>query len=212
MPGGPEVRTPPEDARVEVVRKETPFQDYFQVDRYHLRHRKFDGGWTEVMTRECFERGHAAAVLPYDAPNDAVVLIEQFRVGAYAAALEPWLLESVAGIIGPGETAEEVVRREALEEANCTISDLVHIGTILLTPGGSSETLALFCGRTDSAGLGGAQGLGLDEEHEDIRVHVVPADDAFAMIRTGKIYNANAMLPLQWLALNRADLRKRWAP
>ena len=44
-------------------------------------------------------RGHAAAVLPYDPERDAVVLIEQFRPGAYAAGVDPWLIEVVAGII-----------------------------------------------------------------------------------------------------------------
>src|SRR3546814_18574745 len=51
------------------------------------------------MAREIFERGHAAAVLLYDPARDAVVLIEQFRPGAYAAGVNPWLVEVVAGII-----------------------------------------------------------------------------------------------------------------
>ena len=103
------------DDRIEVIEKTTPFQGYFRIDRYRLRHRKFDGGWTDEMSREIFERGHAAAVLLYDPERDRVVLIEQFRPGAYAAGMEPWLIEVVAGIIDPGETPEDVVRREAVE-------------------------------------------------------------------------------------------------
>src|SRR3546814_17727875 len=75
-------RTPKPDPRVDILEKTTPFKGYFQVDRYRLRHRKFDGGWTDEMAREIFERGHAAAVLLYDPARDAVVLIEQFRPGA----------------------------------------------------------------------------------------------------------------------------------
>src|SRR3546814_6575310 len=56
-------RTPKPDPRVDILEKTTPFKGYFQVDRYRLRHRKFDGGWTDEMAREIFERGHAAAVL-----------------------------------------------------------------------------------------------------------------------------------------------------
>ena len=196
------------DERVEIREKTTPFEGYFQVDRYRLRHAKFEGGWTAEQQREVFERGHAAAVLPYDPVRDCVVLIEQFRIGAYAAGLEPWLIEVVAGIIGAGEAPEEVVRREAIEEAGCTIEALEPIGTLLMTPGASSETLALYCGRADSRGLGGVHGL--DHEGEDIRVLVTPAEEALAMLTSGRIVNAQAMLALQWLALNRERLRARW--
>lgn len=41
------------------------------------------------MKRELLERGHAAAVLPYDARRDRIVLIEQFRVGALEAERGP---------------------------------------------------------------------------------------------------------------------------
>ena len=199
---------PRPDPRVEVREKTTPFKGYFQVDRYRLRHRKFDGGWTDEMTREIFERGHAAAVLLFDPERDAVVLIEQFRPGAYAAGVDPWLIEIVAGIIEAGETPEGVVRREAVEEAGCTVSDLHPIGTFLATPGGSSETVALFCGRTDSRGAGGVHGL--DHEQEDIRVLVLSRREALDRLAAGGVTNMPAVVALQWLALNYTELRRIW--
>ena len=201
-------REPRPDERVEVLEKSTPFKGYFQVDTYRLRHRKFKGGWTRALTLELFERGHAAAVLLYDPERDAVVLIEQFRVGAYAAGREPWLIEIVAGIIEDGEDAAQVVRREAVEEAGCEILDLVPIGTVLPTPGGSSETLAFYCGRVDSRGAGGIHGL--DHEGEDIRVLVLPAAKALSRVMAAECSNANAVIALQWLALNKDELRRRW--
>ncbi len=194
---------------VEIIAKTTPFQGYFRIDRYSLRHRRFDGGWSRPVTREVFERGHAAAVLPYDPARDTVALIEQFRIGALAAGLPPWQIETVAGIIEPGEAAEEVVRREAVEEAGCTLGELVPITRYLVSPGGTSETCALFCGRVDSAGLGGLHGVG--SEDEDIRVSVMPADEAIAMIADGRVANAVTIIALQWLSLNRDGLRRRWA-
>ncbi|MDH3910905.1 MAG: NUDIX domain-containing protein [Rhodospirillales bacterium] len=196
------------DDRVEIIDKQTPFRGYFQIDAYRLRHRTFDGGWTREMSREVFERGHAAAVLLYDPDRDAVVLVEQFRTGAHAAGLEPWLIETVAGIIEPGEEAAEVVRREALEEAGCNVGDLEPIGTFILSPGGSSETMMLFCGRVDSAGAGGVHGL--DHEDEDIRALVLPTDEALELLRVGRIVNATTALALQWLALNRERQRAAW--
>ena len=196
--------------RVEVLKKQTPYKGYFQMDVYNLRHCKFDGGWTAPMSRELFERGHAAAVLPYDPDRDCVVLIEQFRIGAYAADVEPWLIEVVAGIIDGGEDPLDVVRREAWEEAGCEVLDLVPIGKFLMTPGASSETLDMYCGRVDSDGAGGLHGLA--HEGEDIRSFVVPTDEALPMVMAGHCPNANTVIALQWLLLNRAELRRRWNP
>ncbi len=199
---------PARDDRIEVIEKTTPFQGYFRIDRYRLRHRKFDGGWTDVMSREIFERGHAAAVLLYDPARDRVVLIEQFRPGAYAAGMAPWLIEVVAGIIEPGETPEDVVRREAVEEAGCTVSDLHLIGRYLASPGGSSESLTLYCGRIDSAGAGGIHGL--DHEHEDIRVLPLDRQAALERLVAGEISNLFTVAALQWLALNHTEIMSIW--
>src|SRR5690606_32742888 len=89
----------------EILEKIVCFQGFFRMERYRLRHRKFSGEWSRPMTRELFERGHAAAVLPYDPQTDQVMLIEQFRAGALSAPGGPWLLEIVAGMIEADETA-----------------------------------------------------------------------------------------------------------
>ena len=196
------------DPRIELIERTTPFQGYFRVERYRLRHRRFDGGWTEVMSREVFERGHAASILPYDPRADAVVLVEQFRAGALAAGMEPWLVEAVAGIIEAGEAPEAVVRREAREEAGCEITALEPIGRVLLSPGGCSETLTMYLGRVDSSGVGGVHGLA--HEHEDIRAFVVPAKEALARLARAEYLNAPLVMSLQWLALNRERMRREW--
>jgi ADP-ribose pyrophosphatase len=200
---------PHSERDVEMLERTTPYSGYFRIEAYRLRHRRFGGGWTDVMKRELFERGHAAVVLPYDPARDRVVLIEQFRIGAYAAGLGPWLIEAVAGIVEPGETPEAVVRREALEEAGCRITALETIGRVMASPGGSSEVLYLYCGRVDSESVGGVHGL--EHEHEDIRAFALPLDEALARLARDEILNANAVMTLQWLALNRARLQQAWA-
>jgi ADP-ribose pyrophosphatase len=196
------------DKDIVLVRRETPFRGYFRIDRYTVRHRLFAGGTTGDVVREVFERGHAAAVLPYDPVRDAVVLIEQFRIGAYAAGRDPWLVEIVAGIIETGETPEAVARREAVEEAGLAVTELLPICDIFVSPGGTTETLTLLCGRCDATGAGGIHGV--DDEDEDIRVFVQPFSDALDAVRTGAIRSAPAVIALQWLALNRDDVRARW--
>ena len=95
-----------DEETVELVRHEVAFQGYFKVGRYFFRHSLHQGGMSDVISREVFERGQAGAVLPYDPRRDEVVLIRQFRAGAYVAGRHPWIWEIVAGIIEEGETAE----------------------------------------------------------------------------------------------------------
>ncbi|MDR3435715.1 MAG: NUDIX domain-containing protein [Telmatospirillum sp.] len=199
----------PIDKKFEILEKTTAFQGYFRIDRYTLRHVRYNGGWTAPMTREIFERGHAAAVLLYDPVRDEVGLIEQFRPGAYAAGWKnPWLVEVVAGIIDDDASGEAVAIREAEEEAGVVIADLVPICTYLVTPGGSSESIQLFCARVDASRLAGVHGL--EEEGEDIRVFSVSADEAIGWIADGRVANSCAIIALQWLALNRQQLKTRW--
>lgn len=200
--------SPPPDEKAELVDHVVAFQGYFKVGRYTFRHSLHQGGRSPLVVREVFERGHAAAVLPYDPVRDEVVLIRQFRAGSYVAGLHPWGWETVAGIIEEGETPEAVVRRESVEEAGLAIGDLIPIHNVIASPGAMSETCVLFLGRVDAADAGGV--FGLESEGEDILVKVVPFAEARAMLDRGDIDNATAVIALQWLALHRADVRARW--
>jgi ADP-ribose pyrophosphatase len=140
--------------------------------------------------------------------RDQVVFIEQFRIGALEAPGGPWLLEIVAGVIDAAETPEEVIRREAIEESGCTIEAIVPICEYLVSPGGTSERLTVFCGKVDASGVGGTHGLA--DEGEDTRVVVLGFAEAVAHLQAGKINAAAPIIALQWLMLNRAQLRRHW--
>ena len=192
----------------EILERRRVYDGHFKVDQFRLRHRLFDGGWSGEVTRELFERGHVAAVLPYDPVRDEVILIEQFRVGALEAPGGPWLLEIVAGVIDEGESPADVARRESLEEAGREILALEPICDYLSSPGGCSERVSLFCGRVDTAGAGGI--FGLVDEHEDIRARVLSFADALAEFARQSVSVASLMIAMQWLALNRERLRAAW--
>ncbi|WP_432471844.1 NUDIX domain-containing protein [Amphritea sp. HPY] len=196
---------------MEVVEQERVFDGFFKINRMKIRHALFQGGDIEIV-REQFQRDDAVCVLLFDPVKDVVVLIEQFRVGAIAKGRDtvgsPWLLELVAGIVEPGETAEDVARRESVEEAGAQISDIVPINRYLPSAGGSDEYIDLLCARVDSSGLGGVHGL--PEEGEDILVHLIPLAKAFALVASGKIDNAATIIALQWLQLNKTELLSRW--
>ncbi|HAS6321363.1 ADP-ribose diphosphatase [Vibrio vulnificus] len=195
----------PED--VEVLSKEPLFQGFFKMIKYRFRHKLFAGGWSNVIEREMFERGHAAAMLPYDPIRDQVVLIEQIRVGALEHK-QPWQLEIVAGMIDRDESAEAVVRRESIEEAGLEVGQIESVVSYYPSAGGCSEKLDVFIGEVDASKAHGIHGL--DYEDEDIRVHVMTREQAYDLVKQGKIENGASIIALQWLELNHLQLKSQW--
>lgn len=192
----------------ELIARESCFKGFFKIDRLELRHKLFAGGWSNVMQREIFIRADATCVLPYDPVEGTVVLVEQFRAPVLGQNQSPWLIELVAGMNEVGELPEDVAVREAKEEADLTLLELEPIMEYLASPGGSTEKVYLYCARVDSRDVAGIHGL--EEENEDIKVHVVSVEAALSMLDSGQINNAAAIISLQWLVLNKEKLDAKW--
>jgi ADP-ribose pyrophosphatase len=190
----------------EILDMQVRHEGFFRMEHYRLRHELFGGGNVDIE-RELFVRDDTVAVLPYDPAQDAVVLIEQFRVGAIGRERGPWLREIAAGIIEQGETPEDVARRETREETRCEVAELMPITRYFVSPGGTSERMTLFCALVDAAEAGERAGV---DGQEDIRIEVVRADEAFDMMEQGLIDSAPPIIALQWLRLNRDRVRERW--
>ncbi|MDZ7853676.1 MAG: NUDIX domain-containing protein [Halomonas sp.] len=194
-------------ADVDLAERRCLHQGFFRLEELHLRHRLFEGGWSGRVVREVHHRHDAVGVLLYDVERDNVVLIEQFRPGALDDPDSPWKVEVVAGLVKAGESVAEVARRETLEEAGCEVGELIELHTYYPSPGACDERVTLFCGLVDSRGLGGVHGL--DEEHEDIRVHVLPFTRAWELLQAGRLDNAMSLIGFYWLVGERASLRAR---
>ncbi|MDF0534087.1 ADP-ribose diphosphatase [Shewanella yunxiaonensis] len=192
---------------IEILGKRTLYSGFFSMEEYRFRHRLFAGGWSGEVRREIFERGHAVVVLPYDPVLDQVVLIEQLRFPAVMTSDSPWLLELVAGMIDSDETPEQVARRELMEESGLTARSLHAISSYLSSPGGSTERFYFYWAAVDASVAGGIHGLAA--EHEDIRVVVLPRQQAYEMTTDGRIDNVSTALGLQWLQLNYQQLMAR---
>jgi ADP-ribose pyrophosphatase len=154
-----------------------------------------------------FVRGDAAAMLPYDPITDHVVLIEQIRVGALEHP-NPWQIEIVAGIVDKQESIEELVCREAVEEAGVDVKQLVPITRYYPSSGGCNERISVFVGHVDATQASGVHGL--ESEGEDIRVSVVSRERAYQMVESGEIENGASIIALQWLQLNYQKLKQQW--
>ena len=121
-------------------------------------------------------------------------------------------IEIVAGIIEEGELPEDVARRESREEAGAAIGALLPIYRYMVSPGGASESVQVYCGRVDSKDLGGIHGL--PEENEDIRVEINPDNEEKRFVGVGRYlrhvgYRRGGGRRAR-LALNRARLREIW--
>jgi ADP-ribose pyrophosphatase len=195
---------------VEVQACERMYDGFGKLDRYRLRHKRFDGSMTPEVSRELFQSGDAVVLLPYDPVRDEIVLIEQMRVSALSAGEAPWIVETIAGRIGEGESDEDVARREALEEAGLTVGRLERIGRFYSSPGIFAERFTAFCGLAQLDAAGGVHGLA--EEQEDIRAFRLSAADAFDALARDEIQAAPAALCLSWLMVHRDRLRAAASP
>ncbi|WP_439814714.1 NUDIX domain-containing protein [Zavarzinia sp. CC-PAN008] len=193
---------------VEVLAREVAYQGHFAVHTVRFRHSLFAGGSSGPVTREVFLSDDSVGLLPYDPVRDAVLLIQQVRIGPMVHGDPAWLIEIIAGRMEPGESPEQVAVREAEEEAGFAATELERIGTVFLSPGCASERMHLFAARADLGTAGGT--FGLADEHEDIEARVLALDEALAAAEDGRIVSAPAVLALLWLARHRDRLRTAW--
>ena len=194
---------------VEPVSRGFGYAKFFAVEDLVLRHRRFDGRMSQPVGRAVFTSGDAVSVLPFDPVRGAVLLIEQFRAGAYARRdPHPWALETVAGRCDGMEPPEATARREAREEAGLELGRLERIAGYYPTPAIAAEFITSFVGEADLGAAGGVHGLA--SEDEDIRTLVVPLAQAFAAVGSGEVNNAPLVISLLWLERHHARLAAEW--
>lgn len=181
--------------------------DFFRAGSIQLTHTTFQGTRSEVLYRECFQGTDAAIVLPYDPKSDMVLLVEQIRMGPIVrGAANPWSLEPIAGMVDGRETPEDAALREAEEEAGLRGVVLEKMFSFYASPGNTTDFFNCYAGLCDLPEPRTYTG-GLDTENEDLRLHIVPFDTAFALIETGEANNGPLIAMLLWLDRKRARLR-----
>ena len=196
-------------ARVECLKTETLADAHFRYERLTLRTELFAGSLSPTYLREILRSGQAVVVLLYDPRLHQVILIEQFRIGAYVNHLPSnWILECVAGMVDEGEDRETAARREAVEETGCEVGEIQYVGSYLSSPGLLDEIVSIYIGEVDAQKAGGVHGH--EGEGEDIRTHVFPVEEALALMDQGAIVNIMAQTALLWFARHGESLRQRW--
>jgi GDP-mannose pyrophosphatase NudK len=157
-------------------------------------------GSTRTLNHDVYRHGKAAAVLLYDAKRRVVVLVKQFRAGAYLSDGALATIEVCAGMLD-GDPPDVCAIREADEETGVVIRKLVHAFDAYMSPGGMTEKIACFVApyaEADRTGKGG----GVDED-EHIEVLEIPFGEALAMIESGAIADAKTIALLYYAKVNR---------
>lgn len=193
---------------LEVIGCTTVYTGFLRLAQYRLRAQFPLSAPEEILYRERIEGLRSAAVLPFDPVRERIVLVKQFRVGALAAPEGAWLLEPPGGMVDAGESPETAAKREAWEETGCRIGDLVPMFRCHTSPGFSDERVDLYCGRVDSSSVpavGGRHGEG-----EWTEVVTLDLDAAIRDLGRGQLTAATLIIAVQWLALNRQQLRELW--
>jgi nudix-type nucleoside diphosphatase (YffH/AdpP family) len=161
--------------------------------------RRANGQW-QTQTRETFDRGNAATLLPYNLGQRTVVLVRQFRYPAYVSGYDDLLIEAAAGLLD-NASPEARIRAEAEEETGYRLGEIRKIFEAFMSPGAVTEKIHFFVAEYDPSMRVGSGG-GIASEGEDIEVLELPIDQALAMIGDGRIADAKTIMLLQYAALN----------
>lgn len=192
--------------RVRLVSEELLSDDWGVLKKHVFDYQRLDGGW-ERQSREVYDRGHGAAILPFDPDRGTVLLVRQFRFPAWMTGYREPLLEVCAGLLDADDPVT-CIRKEAEEELGCRLDKVSLAFNPYMSPGSVSERLWCFIAEyspKDRISAGGGAAC----EGEDIEVVELPLEDAFAAIGNGRIIDAKTIMLIQHLILAGAMERDR---
>ncbi len=140
-----------------------------------------DGG---KSTREIVEHRGAVAAVPVDS-DGRVLMVRQWRHPA-----EEVLLEIPAGTLEEGETPEETLRRELVEEIGHRARRVEHLADLYTAPGYSTELIGIYLA-TELEPMDGEA-----DADENIEVVPIPLEDAVERCRSGQVRDAKTVAGL----------------
>ncbi|PYE88975.1 NUDIX domain-containing protein [Phyllobacterium leguminum] len=185
--------------RIRINEVSTLSNDWYVLKKTSFDWLRSDGSW-QTMSRETYDRGNGATLLPYDPARRTVLLTRQFRFPAYVNGYDELLIEAAAGLLDEA-SPEERIRKEVEEELGLVLGEAREIFNCFMSPGSVTERLHFFIAEYDPA-MRKSSGGGNVSEGEDIEVLELGLDEALAMIGTGAIQDGKTILLLQYAALN----------
>lgn len=184
--------------RVRVREVRVLSDDWYVLRKTTFDYQRRDGTW-QTLSRETYDRGNGAVVLPYDRSRGTVLLTRQFRYPAYVNGHPEPLVEAIAGLLD-ARHPEEAIRHEAEEEAGYRLARPQQVFEAFMSPGSVTERLVFFIAEYSAADRVAAGG-GVQAEGEDIEVLEPTLDEALAMVAQGDIMDGKTIMLLQYAKL-----------
>lgn len=144
----------------------------------------------ETAQREIVEHPGAVAIIPVT-DEGRIILVRQFRY-----PINRVTMELPAGKLELGETPEATALRELAEETGLTASRLEKLTEFVVAPGYTTERITVY----KATGLSPATAKG--DTDEFIETVDLSLDEALAMVRDGRIFDAKTIIGLLWLERN----------
>jgi len=189
------------ESRVRIREVRVLSDEWSVLKKTTFDYRRRDGTW-QTQSRETYDRGDGAVILPYNREQGTVVLTRQFRYPAFANGhADGMLVEACAGLLD-GEDPETCIRKETEEETGYCLGRVEFAFAAYMSPGSVTEKLHCFVAPYDP-GLRSNSGGGLAADGEEIEVLELPLAEALEMIVTGAIIDGKTIALLHYAALRR---------
>jgi ADP-ribose pyrophosphatase len=126
-------------------------------------------------------------------PEGQLVFVAQYRLGSRHVSLE-----TPAGLINPGEAVEAAAARELREETGYTARSWTVLGRTYANPAFMTNHFTAVVAEdvtlTDPTAW---------DEHEELELRLIPADQVSALLASGAIDNSFSVLALSWYLLHK---------
>lgn len=183
--------------RIRIRKVETLSDDWYVLKKTTFDFLRRDGTW-QTVSRETYDRGNGAVVLPYNRTQRTVILTRQFRFPVYVNGHPGMMIEACAGLLDERDPVS-AIQREAEEETGLRLAQVEKVFEAYMSPGSVTEKLYFFVAEYETRQ---SDGGGLLDDGEDIEVLELPFDEALHMIERGEIVDAKTIMLLQYAALH----------
>ena len=140
-----------------------------------------------ISKRICVDHPQAAAIVPFVSDNE-IIMVRQYRY-----ALRRETLEIPAGKIDEGESPEECIKRELMEETGFEARFVKWLCTYAPAIGYSNELIHLYVGR-DLIKAGEKI-----DDNEISSLETLPLEEVLGMIRNHKIIDSKTIIALAFI-------------
>ena len=179
----------------DILKRQKVFSEHFiNVEKVDLEIDTFSGE-KMTITRYALDRPLVVSVLLYLTDIEKIVLVEQFRYSSLRTK-SGWVTEIVAGVVDPGEEPATAAKRELLEEAGYEVDDVTKVMQYYPSVGLSNQLILHYFAEATSLAKR-KDGGGLQEEGEDIKVHLFSKEQAKKLLAEGGLEDAKTIIALQ---------------